>query len=202
MWTGTCRKILFFILFRPPTLFLRNKIRKTKNKISVALVLMYFILCIHGLIVKHLLNNLCWWFSFLVVVCFIVSFVIYEQCCLLSEIKLWFIYEILWFYCTVADCFKELLWWHIVRHELFIFKYLSETAQQILTKFLYNRRQVLKFLFQVFVFRPNLQQRWLPWPLADTFFSSPLQWLHGFQWNLTGSNYSILLQVCVFLVDP
>ena len=37
MWSGTCRKILFFILFRPPTLFLKNKIRKTKNKISVSL---------------------------------------------------------------------------------------------------------------------------------------------------------------------
>ena len=79
-----------------------------------------------------------------------------------------------------------------------IFDFFSETAEQNSTKL--DRKQDLNVLYQVFVFRDDLNNKMAApglW-LAETFLTSPLKPLNGIQWNFTGSKISMSSTKFVF----
>ena len=61
------------------------------------------------------------------------------------------------------------------------------------------RKQDLKVLYQVCVFRVDGKTRWPAWPLIGWDISiSPLKPQNGIQWNLTGSMVSMSSTKCMF----
>ena len=53
-----------------------------------------------------------------------------------------------------------------------------------------DRKQDLNVLYTVCVFRADRKTRWPPWPLAETFSTSPLKPLNRIQRNMTGRKIS------------